>query len=241
MISTLVELERLMTFHPAIRSRGPKATKVDPETILDAALEVFARDGLKGGSIRAIANEAGCDPALIYYHFQNKEAMFAALLDRRFPPLTSDLQKLANPKDTRHTAERLWGVLSAIHAHLAQDAGFRALVRGELVCGAEGIRNSIAQRVQPVFQALCALFQQGIQRGHIRPNFPPQLGPFFFLRLYIEILDLVPIMSERIAKIAPEQALPMARQEWFRLFWRGAATRPEEPLPFLNGFTELTS
>jgi len=60
------------------------------------------------------------------------------------------------------------------------------------------------------------------------------MAGFFFMRLYIEILDLVPIMSLRVAGIPPEQVLPLARIAWFDLFWRGIAAQPEEALPFLE-------
>ena len=221
--------------------RGPKTVKIDPGRILEAAERVFAREGLQGGSIRAIAREAGCDPALIYYHFENKEAVFASMLDRKFPPLVRDLERLADPADLRPTAERFWEALRTFHRHVGQDAGFRATVRGELTRGAEGVKDSIAQRVAPVFKALTNLFEQGVQRGDIRPDFAPPLGVFFFGRLYVEILDLVPVMAQRIAHMPAEQALPMAERAWFELYWRGVATRPDAPLPFLNPPTEPQS
>jgi AcrR family transcriptional regulator len=48
--------------------------------ILEAALRVFARDGLRDASIRAIAKEAGYVPGAIYGYFANKEALYAAAL-----------------------------------------------------------------------------------------------------------------------------------------------------------------
>ncbi len=222
-------------------SRGPKTVKMDPEHLLVAAERVFASEGLKGASIRAIAREAGCDPALIYYHFENKEAVFTTMLDRKFPPLVQELERLSDPADLRHTSERFWEALRTIHRHVGQDAGFRATVRGEMTRGAEGVQDTIAQRVRPLFQALLHLFQQGVQRGHIRPEFPQALGVFFFARLYLEILDTAPIMAQRIACIPVEQALPLAERSWFELYWRGISTRPEDPLPFLEKAKESRS
>jgi hypothetical protein len=60
------------------------------------------------------------------------------------------------------------------------------------------------------------------------------LGVFFFIRLYIEILDTAPILAQRIARIPFEQALPLAERSWFQLYWRGLSTHPEDPLPFLD-------
>jgi AcrR family transcriptional regulator len=48
--------------------------------ILDAARRVFEKQGLEGASLRGIATEAGYTPAALYFHFDSKEAIYAALL-----------------------------------------------------------------------------------------------------------------------------------------------------------------
>ncbi|PHR85056.1 MAG: TetR family transcriptional regulator [Colwellia sp.] len=48
--------------------------------ILDAAKTVFKRDGLAGGSLRAIAKEAGYTTAALYSYFDSKESIYANLL-----------------------------------------------------------------------------------------------------------------------------------------------------------------
>jgi TetR/AcrR family transcriptional regulator len=48
--------------------------------ILEGAWKVFARDGLDGATMRAIALEAGCTTGAIYPLFPSKEAIYAALL-----------------------------------------------------------------------------------------------------------------------------------------------------------------
>lgn len=50
------------------------------QLILAAARRVFERDGLEGASLRAIAAEAGYTPAALYFHFDSKEALYAAVL-----------------------------------------------------------------------------------------------------------------------------------------------------------------
>ncbi|MER7438141.1 TetR/AcrR family transcriptional regulator [Pseudonocardia alni] len=48
--------------------------------ILDAALRVFARDGLREANMRAIAKEAGYATGAIYGYFPSKEHIYAAAL-----------------------------------------------------------------------------------------------------------------------------------------------------------------
>jgi AcrR family transcriptional regulator len=48
--------------------------------MLDAARSVFERLGIEGASIREIAKHAGYTPGAIYSYFDNKEAIYGALL-----------------------------------------------------------------------------------------------------------------------------------------------------------------
>ncbi len=206
---------------------------MDPRTLLDAALKVFAREGLEGASLRAIAREAGCDPSLIYYHFENKEAMFAALLEERIPPLVADLRHLANPLDPRSTAEKLWTAMQLFHTHLHDSAGFRSMVRGQIVRGVETLPELLAKKLLPANLAMQAIVRRGLRRGELRPGLHPLLVIMFLLRMEAEILDLVPVFAQRAVGMPPERALPLAERTWFEVFWRGVATRPLDPLPFL--------
>jgi len=219
---------------PAPRpQRGPKAVKMDPGTLLEAAQRVFARDGLDRASLRAIAREAGCDPALIYYHFENKEAMFAALLEQRISPMVADLRRLARPGDPRSTAEKLWTAMQLFRTHLQDSPGFRSMVRGQIVRGAEGLPRLLAERLRPAQQALRAIIRRGLRQGDLRTGLDPFLVALFLIRMEAELLDLVPAFSLSTAGLPPDVALPLAERVWFEVFWRGVATDPLQALPFL--------
>jgi TetR/AcrR family transcriptional regulator len=54
--------------------------------IVDAALHVMAEHGFRGASIKRIAQHAGLkSPALIYWYFKDKEALFEAMLEEMAP------------------------------------------------------------------------------------------------------------------------------------------------------------
>ena len=46
--------------------------------IITAARQAFAEKGFAGASMRAIAAEAGVDPALIHHYFDSKQQLFLA-------------------------------------------------------------------------------------------------------------------------------------------------------------------
>ncbi len=225
-----------MTPSRSVRPRGPKPRRVESDQILDAAQTVFARSGLQAASLRAIAREAGCDPALIYYHFASKEAMFEALLGRRIPPLVADLARIADPGDARPTPLRLWEAVRAFHRHLGHDPGFRSLVRGEVVRGTEGIQAHIQDSMGTAALQVKLLLEQGIARGEVRPDLPAPLATFFLLRVHLEILDLLPTVGPRALELDQGTAVTTGERAWLQLYWRGIAAHPESPCPPLPDF-----
>jgi AcrR family transcriptional regulator len=52
------------------------------DRILEAAREVFARDGIRGARMGKIAEAAGCSRATLYRYFPNKEALLHAYMVR---------------------------------------------------------------------------------------------------------------------------------------------------------------
>ncbi len=52
------------------------------ESLIDAAVTVFGRDGFRAASTRSIADLAGVNQALIGYHFGGKPGLYLAVFDR---------------------------------------------------------------------------------------------------------------------------------------------------------------
>lgn len=67
--------------------------------LLDTAEMLFAEKGYFGVSVRDITDKAGLRNASINYHFETKEKLFLAVIDRRVEPLANArLNKLAAAK-----------------------------------------------------------------------------------------------------------------------------------------------
>jgi AcrR family transcriptional regulator len=67
--------------------RRPKAARQDMGTrmaILKAARAVFARRGFEGASTREVAEAAGVNNAMIYYHFKDKQDLYRSVLADSF-------------------------------------------------------------------------------------------------------------------------------------------------------------
>lgn len=59
--------------------------------ILRAASRVFAKKGLAAAKISDIAHEAGLSHGLVYHYFENKDAVFAAILDEKLARMRNAL------------------------------------------------------------------------------------------------------------------------------------------------------
>lgn len=62
--------------------------------ILEAALEAFSQDGLKGVTLDRIANMAGLSKPNVVYYFKGKEAIYRALLDNLLEVWLEPLRQL---------------------------------------------------------------------------------------------------------------------------------------------------
>ena len=65
--------------------------------MLDAARSVFQRLGIEGASIREIAKAAGYTPGAIYSYFENKEAIYGALLAESLERLNEVVDAAGGP------------------------------------------------------------------------------------------------------------------------------------------------
>lgn len=69
------------------------ADSTTKDRILDTGEQLFAEKGYAGTSVRSLAAAAEVDLGAIGYHFGSKAGLFAAILRRRFLPITA--QRLA--------------------------------------------------------------------------------------------------------------------------------------------------
>jgi AcrR family transcriptional regulator len=59
------------------------------DRILEAADELFYRDGIRSVSVNTIAEKAGVTKRTLYYHFRSKDDLIAAYLEARNEPTLS--------------------------------------------------------------------------------------------------------------------------------------------------------
>lgn len=75
------------------------------EKILEAALELFNREGINNVSMRRIAEEAGIQIGNLTYHFRNRDTLVELLLNQLMEDLEKEISKMQGPEINLHS---LW-------------------------------------------------------------------------------------------------------------------------------------
>jgi AcrR family transcriptional regulator len=106
------------TIRQALLAAGVAPERLDArdgrEALLDAAMEVFATHGYAGAAVDAIAQAAGMSKAGFYWHFESKEAIFAAVVARYAPFATVERIISAGEQAVNDPHAVLTDILTAI-------------------------------------------------------------------------------------------------------------------------------
>lgn len=126
---------------------SPKRSDATKKSILNAARARFATDGYERATIRAIAADAGIDPAMVMRYYGNKEKLFAAAaeFDLRLPDLGTAPRDSIGNRLVEHFLER-WESDDTLRALL------RAAVSNEIA--ANRMRKIFATQLGPVIASL---------------------------------------------------------------------------------------
>jgi AcrR family transcriptional regulator len=167
---------------------GPPASR---DRILDAAAELFARNGLAGAGVREIAQAAGLTPASLYNHFPSKEALYAAVLERGVRPLLELLQQLSA---RNHPADAMEEIVGAIMEHLARTPELPRLFQHEACDGGEHLAGLARQWIQP-------LIAQGVTSMQRDPDSPWEEAEFpliitAWLNMVFGHFTMAPLLGE---------------------------------------------
>jgi AcrR family transcriptional regulator len=118
--------------------------------IVEAAKRVFAAKGYDGASLRAIAREAGVDPALVHHYFDGKASLFVAAMALPFDPRSiKHSSSTSSDPSTTVGARVIEGFLTMWDKAEGTGSSFAACVAGMAASTsvADAMREFVAERV----------------------------------------------------------------------------------------------
>ncbi len=132
------------------------------QRIIEAATQLFARKGFYNTSIADLAQATALTKGAFYYHFENKDALFFAVVDtvRNLWRETVVLDVLK----ARDALARL-SILFDNHARLITQNEVLCLVLGGLVTEMDGVNPTFTATLREIFADLTDFIERIIQKG----------------------------------------------------------------------------
>ncbi|WP_236715493.1 TetR/AcrR family transcriptional regulator [Pseudomonas sp. BMS12] len=170
--------------------------------LLDIATDLFAHQGIRATSLRAIAERAGVTPALLNYYFGGKEKLVDAMVEERFLPLVvraaEGLQRAG--EDPQALVEAF---IREMGRNVAEQPWLPQLWVREILCEGGVLRERLVDRVAPLVPLLLAQrFAAAQARGALNAELDPRL-------LVVSLIGLT---------LLPYAAAPI---------WRGVFANPQ--------------
>ena len=141
--------------------------------ILDAARATFAEKGYSGANLNEIVALAGTTKPMIYYHFHNKEGLFAAVLEDVYAGMRA-IERSLKLEDLP-PAEAVRRLVEVTFDYHAGHPDWIRLISVANIHGAQHIRDSptIASQNSAIAEILRDLLARGEREGAFRGGVDP--------------------------------------------------------------------
>ncbi|WP_163685730.1 TetR/AcrR family transcriptional regulator [Mycolicibacterium gadium] len=159
---------------PARRTQAQR-TEATTAALVDAARELFARDGYDAISLDAVAARAGVTKGAVYHHFAGKRQLFEAVFSREIEHVTAPLLAAYSRKKDP------WDAFRAASAAFLEECLDPAVQRIVLLdapaaIGWDGIRRLEA----PLLDLMELAISRAVDAGRIERRPPGPLAHFLF-------------------------------------------------------------
>jgi TetR/AcrR family transcriptional regulator len=159
-----------------LRERPPAAVQIRlsandrREQLIQVAVDLFSRKGFKGTTTREIAAAAGVNEAIIFRHFETKEHLYTAIIDRKVnSPDTAEwvagLRSAMDRNDDEAVIRQLIGAI--ISAHKC-DPKFERLMQYAALEGNEIALRHMRQVTASIVGVFRSYFRRRQKQGRLR-------------------------------------------------------------------------
>jgi AcrR family transcriptional regulator len=146
--------------------------------LIEIARELFAKQGFRGTTIRAITERAGTNLGAVTYHFGSKLALYHEVVERATQPMREHLRGL----DLERTSalEAIGLVIRGMFGFLAKNPDVPSLVMQQLMTS-DPLPPAAKNTIGMALGSMTALIERGQQDGSIRSGPPRYMAVSFAL------------------------------------------------------------
>jgi AcrR family transcriptional regulator len=160
--------------------RDPEGMRI---RILEAAKQEFAAHGIAGARVDRIAEQAGANKRMLYYHVGNKEDLYLEVLEGAYEKIRAeerglDLEHLDPPEAIERLIDFTWN-------YFLRNPEFLALLNTENLAKARHLKRSTRVKTMhsPFVEMIRTVVNRGVESGDFRVAVDP-------VQLYISIAGL---------------------------------------------------
>ncbi len=155
--------------------------------VLDAALDLFVKNGFDGTSIDDIAAHAGLTKGAIYFYFNDKLSLLDALLERTADELFSPIfEAIRSPRSTPTIRlVRLTTEFSRVGAEHKERALLHVLMSLEM----HGRKNNVESRIKQTYEKLHAEISDVLREGQTTGEFTRSISPEYQASVIVALID----------------------------------------------------
>lgn len=164
----------------APRQRGEQQRAIETrERIIAAATEEFASRGYEGASARTVAENAGARHTMVTYHFNGKEGLWQAVMDRLVRAFTS--QQLERLEGLRGVDEvvQLRLLLEEFIRYSASDLNLHKLMGHAASRASPEIETMVSDYLRDYFNVIADLIGRAQKKGAFVAGDPHHLHYIF--------------------------------------------------------------
>jgi AcrR family transcriptional regulator len=145
--------------------RPPAGTR---DAIIRAAILEFSEEGFGGARIDRISKRANTSARMLYYHFDSKDALFQAALEKVHEDMILDESKIELQQvDPREGMKRL---IAFLWRYFQENPQFISMINIENMYAARHAKNSelIQSHARPALRLVGEVLERGVAAGHFR-------------------------------------------------------------------------
>jgi len=204
--------------------------------LLEAATQLFAEQGVAATSFSTVAGRVGLTPAMVHYHFHDREHLIDAVVDERLVPLITYVWDPVQPGDS--PANILSGVVQRLleqiqRAPWVPSTWMREILTEDGLLRGRMLSRLPIEKVRIVGQAIA----RGQASGTVNRDLDPLLVVFSMLGLVMVHMSTLQAWSEIFRQPIP--SLDQVQRHIVGLLLHGLTPSPEASRKPIRASTSL--
>jgi TetR/AcrR family transcriptional regulator len=165
------------------------------ELLLDAAVSLFAEQGITGTTIAEIAVRAGVTPAMVHYYFTNRDRLLDALVRERLQPIVTTVWSPV--RGTKDVVPMLRGLVQRILEAVERNPWLPSLWIREIVTEGGQLRSRLLKALPFEYvHHMITVVAAAQRRGEVIPQLDPRLMPMSVIGLTLLPFAAIGILQQ---------------------------------------------